>query len=99
MQRRDEREPPLGSHHLLRKHGRDGVGDGVMHVQQIQTVGFGHIHHARRQRQAIGRVLEQRIVGHLHFVVVNARNAGVQANGIRIGYEVDLMPAIGELQA
>ncbi len=99
VQRRDERQPALRSQHLLRQHGRDRVRDGVMHVQQIEIVSVRHIHHARRQRQTIRRILEQRIVGNFHFVIVDARDAGVEPNRIRIGDEVDFVAAVGKLES
>ena len=99
VQRGDEREPAFRREHLLREQRGDGVRNRVVDVQQIEVVGFGHVHHARGQRQAIGRILKQRIVGNLDLVIVNARRAGIEADGIRVGDEVDFVPAIGELEA
>ena len=71
----------------------------VVNVQQIEVVAFGDIRHARRERQAIRRVLEQRIVGNFHFVVVDARNAGIEPDRIRVGDEVNLVAARREFEA
>ncbi len=73
VQRGDERQPPRGGQHLLGQQRGDGMRDGVMHVQQVEIVVFRHFRHARGQRQAVGRVLKQRIVGDFHFVIVDAR--------------------------
>ena len=73
--------------------------DGVMDVQQVEVVGLGHLRHARRQRQAIGRILKQRIVGDFDFVIMNARRTGVEPDGIGVGDEVDFVPARGQFHA
>ena len=36
--------------------------DGVVDVQQVQLVAFGHFGHVGGERERIGRVLEQRVV-------------------------------------
>ena len=70
-----------------------------MHVQQVQVVALRHFRHARRQRQAVRRVLKQRIVGDLHFVIVDARRIRIQADRIRIRNEMDLVPARGQFHS
>ncbi len=99
MQRGDERQPALWRQHLLRQQRGNGMRNGVVHVQQIQVVIVRHLGHARRQRQAVRRILEQRIVGNFHFVIVDARSPRIQADRIRVGDEVDFVPALGQLQA
>ena len=89
----------VGRQHLLRQHRGDGVRNGVVHVQQIELVTLGHFRHARRQRQAVGRILEQRIVGDFHLVIVNARHIRVEPNGVGVGDEVDFVAARGQFQA
>ena len=73
--------------------------NGVVHVQQIERVSIRHVHHARSERQAIRRVLEQRVTGNFHFVIVDAGDAGVQAYGVGVGDEVDFVAARGQLHA
>ena len=85
--------------HLLRQQRRNRMRDGVMYVQQIEIVALRDLGHARRQRQQVGRVLEQRIAGDLDFVIVDARNAGIEADRIRVGDEMHLVAAIGQLES
>lgn len=66
----------------------------VMDVQQIQLVAIGDIRHPRSQRQAIGRVLKQRVIRDLYFVVVDAENRRIQTNWIGIGDEVNVVATI-----
>ncbi len=70
-----------------------------MHVQQIEIVVFGDLRHPRRQGQAVRRILEQRVTGNLHLVILDARRARVQANRIRVGDEVHFVAAVGQLNA
>ena len=95
----DEGQPPPGREHLLSEKRGNGMGNGVMDVQQVEIVGFGDVGHPRGQRQAVGRILEEGVGGDLHFVVMNPRNARIETNGIGVTDEVDLMAACGELQA
>ena len=96
VQRGDEGQAALRGQHLLRQQRGDGMGDGVVDVQQVEPVGLGHVGHARRQRQAVRRILEERVGGDLHFVVMNARNTGVEANRVGVADEVDFVAAAGE---
>ena len=85
--------------HLARQKRRDGVGNGVVNVQQVELVGLGDVGHARGEGEAVGRVLEERIVGNFNLVVVDARNGWVEADRVRVGDEVDFVAASGELEA
>ena len=69
-----------------------------MDMQQIELVLFGHLRHARRERQAVGRVLKERVVGDFDLVVEDVGPLA-EANGIRVGDEMDLVAAVGQLQA
>ncbi len=86
-------------HHLLGQHRGGGMRNRVVHVQQVEIVVFGHFRHARCQRQAIRRILKQRIVGHLYFVIVDAGRAWVQPDRIGVGDEMDVVAAGGQFQA
>ena len=88
-----------GREHLLGQHGGDGVRDGVVHVQQVELVALGDFGHARGEREAVGRVLEERVVGDFDLVIVDARGIGIEADRIGVGDEVDLVAAGGQFQA
>ena len=89
----------LCGQHLARQQRRDRMRDGVVDVQQVQVVALGHFGHARGQRQRVGRVLEQRVGRDLDLVVVDARSARVEPDGVGVGDEVDLVAAVGQFQA
>src|ERR1035437_3292886 len=99
VQRRDVRQPPHAGHHLLRQHRRDRMRNRVVHVQHVQVVALRHFRHPPGQRQAVRRVLKQGVVRDLHFVIVDARRIRIQADRIRIGNEMDLVPASGQLHS
>jgi len=75
------------------------MGDGVMDVQHIQIVILRDLRHPRRERQAVGRILEQRVIRYFHFVIEDARGSWIQADRIRVSDEMDVMAAGGQLQA
>ena len=58
--------------HLARQQGADRVGNGVVHVEQVEFVELGHLRHARGQRQIVGRELEERIAGDRDLVIKDA---------------------------
>ena len=88
-----------GGNHLLRQHGSGGMRNRVVHVQQVEIVILGHLRHPRCQRHAIRRVLKQRVIRYLHFVIVDAWRSGIQPNRIRVGDEMDFVAARGQFQA
>ena len=72
--------------------------NGIVNVQQIQLMTFSHFCHARRQRETVRRILEQRISGDLHFVIEDAGSVRIQADRICVTDEMNFVPAIGELK-
>jgi len=62
-----------------------------MHMQEVKPVVFSHFQHPRRQRQVVGRKLEQRIVRDRNLVIKNALVPPVQPERLRIGDEVYLV--------
>ncbi len=89
----------IAGQHLPRQHGADRVRNRVVHVQQIEFVDLRDFGHARRQRQIVGRILEQRIARDFHFVIVDVGLRFGQANGLRVGDEVHLVTALRQFQA
>src|SRR6266852_7752583 len=73
--------------------------DRVVHMQQVQVVEFRNFRHASSERKVVGRVIEQRITRHFHFVIMNVRLRASEPDGLRIGYEMDLMPPQTQLEA
>ncbi len=98
VQRGDEGQAPRGGHGA-RQHGADGVGDGVVHVQQIERLGLEDLEHFCGERQGVGRVVEQRIGRHLHFVEMDVRVVGVHADGWGVADEVDVVAPGGQFGA
>ena len=66
--------------HLARQQRAHRVRNRVVHVQQIEIVELRDLGHARRQRQIVRRIVEQRVTRDFDFVIVNigflARAAG-----------------------
>src|SRR5262249_22012665 len=76
------------------------MGNGVVHVQYVQTVDLSHLRHASRQRQIVGRVFEQGILRDRHFVKEDWwKWLGLKADGLLIGDEMTLVPAGGQFDA
>ena len=80
-----------GGEHLAREQGADGVRDGVVDVEQVELVELGDLSHARGQGQVVGGKLEERIIGDGDLVIEDAVVAAVEAKGLRVGDEVDLV--------
>ena len=87
------------SQHLAGEQRGDGVGNGVMHVEQVERVVFGHFGHARGESEIVRRELEERIAGDGNLVVKDAVVAAVEAEGLRIGDEMNLVAEVRELDA
>ncbi len=85
--------------HLLGQHRAHRVRDRVVHVQQIEFVELRDLSHARRQRQIVGRIFKQRIARDLDLVIMDVRFRSGQANGLRIGDEMNLVAAASQFQA
>ena len=73
--------------------------DGVVHVEHVEVIALGNLVHPRRESFRIGWVLEQRIGGDIHLVVMNSWQAGVEADGVRVRDEVDVVSAGRQLQS
>ena len=68
-----------------------------MDVKQVELIIFGHLGHARSQRQIVGWVLEERVIRDRHLVIEDAFFAPGKPEGLRIGDEVHLVAARCEL--
>src|SRR5215510_3494576 len=85
--------------HLPGKHCTYRMGNGVVHVEQIEIIDLRNFRHPRRQRKIVWRVLEQRILGDRNFVIPDIVVERSQAEGLRVRDEVNLMPTMGELNS
>jgi hypothetical protein len=85
--------------HLLRQIRRDGVGNGVVDMEQVELVELGNLRHAGSQREIVGRMLEQRVVKHLDLVEVNIGLAARKAERCGRGDEVDVVATRCQLDA
>ena len=92
---RDDLDVPVAQH-VPRQEGAGGVGNGVVHVQDVQFRLGGHIGHLRREREGVRRILEQRIGHHLHVVEGDVLVVFLQAEGDRIAHEMDHVPLPGQ---
>jgi hypothetical protein len=73
--------------------------DGIVHMQKVEIVELRNFSHAGRERKVIRRVVEQRVAGDFHLVIVDVRLLASEANGLCIGDEMDFVPALRQLQA
>jgi len=85
--------------HLLGQHRAHRVRNCVVHMQQIEFVKLRNLSHARRQRQIVWRIFKQRITRDLDLMIVNVGFRSGQANGLRIGNEMNLMAAASQFQS
>ncbi len=85
--------------HLAGEERADGVGDGVVDVEEIERVELGDLGHAGGEGEVVGRVFEERVVGDGYFVEVDVGLAAGEAEGLRVGDEVDLVAAGGEFDS
>ena len=60
------------------------MGDGVVHVHEVQPFLEGRVVHGHRQRQGVRGVLEEGVVLHLHFVEVHPLPEVPQPEGLVI---------------
>ena len=58
----------LVAQHLLGEQARDGVGDRVVDVEEVEVVLARGLGHLGREGQVVGRVLEEEVGGHVHLV-------------------------------
>ena len=87
----------FGGEHLAGQQGADGVGNGVVHVEQVELVELRNFSHAAGEGEVVRRVLEEGVVGDGDFVKEDAVLAAGEAEGLLVGDEVDLVAAGGEL--
>jgi len=69
-----------------------------VYVQQVEFVELRYFGHARRQRQIVRRIFKQRIARDLDLMIVNVGFRPGQANGLRIGDEMNLMAPAREFE-
>src|SRR6266478_1244608 len=50
------------------------------------------------QRQAVRRILEQRVIRDFDLVIVDARRPRIEPDWIGVSDEVDVVPAVGQLE-
>jgi len=73
--------------------------NGVVDVKEVERFGFEHFEHFCGERQSVGRMVEERIRDHFHFVEMDARIVGIHADRRSVADEMDVVAAGGELHA
>src|SRR5437868_399477 len=96
MQRRYHRQSTMTLDRLAREDRANRMGDGVMHMQQIEILVFSYGRHLRRQRQRVRLMLEQRIRHHLDFMKTHALIQFSQPRRQSRGDEMHGVPALGK---
>ena len=86
-----------GREHLAREVRRDRVRKRVVDVDEVEPHVRRDVAHARREREVVGRVLEERVRRDRDLVVRHAVREDVQPRRHRVRDEVDVVPAAREL--
>jgi len=90
MQRGDH-PGALAAHHLPRQISADGVGDGIVGVNDVEGMLLSHLHDLRRQAQVVGRVLEEGIGGDIHLVIKDVFMKAAQPERSAVADKMDLV--------
>ena len=77
--------------------GRVGVGNGVVHVEQVELFALHHLDHHAGQRQLIGLVLKQRVVLNLNLVKVQVGLQLVKTRRHGVANHVDAVALLREV--
>src|SRR5579863_2595969 len=72
--------------------------DRVVDVQQIQVIQLRNLSHTCRQSEVIGWIIEKWITRNLDLVIVDIRFRSSQADRLRVGNEVNVVPALRQFQ-
>ena len=75
------------------------MGNRVMDMQDVEVVYLRHLSHAGGQRQVIRRIFKQGVQRDGDLMKQDARVVGIQPDGLLVGDEMDLMPAVGKLNS
>lgn len=86
----------LGLDDLLGQVGGRSVGDGVVHVKQIELVVIDHVDHGAGQGGLVGRVVEEGIGCHADLVIEDVGVELIQPDGLLIRDKVHLVAFVGE---
>ena len=98
VKRGDEGQTARGGHGA-REHGADGVGNGVVDVEQIERFGLEDFEHFGGESKRVRRVIEKRIAGDFDLVKMDVRIVGIHADRRGVADEMDVVAASGEFLA
>jgi hypothetical protein len=70
-----------------------------MNVEQVERAGVCDLKHFRRQRERVRRMVKERVAGDFDFVEMDIGIAVLQADGLRVADEMDVVAARGEFHA
>src|SRR5258705_867296 len=99
MQGGDDGQTSLWFQRFARQNSANRMGDGVMHVQEIEILVLGYCCHLGAKRERVWLMLEQGIGHHLDFVKTNAVAQLGESSGQGRRNEVDHVTASGQLLA
>ncbi len=84
--------------HLARQQSAHRMRDRIVDVKQVEIIQLRNFGHARGQRQVVGRVIEKRITRDLDLVIVNVWFRSTEPDGLGVGNEMNVVPALGQFQ-
>src|SRR5664279_1254456 len=100
LQRRDDLHRAAGIlEHLARDPRARCMRDRVVRVHELEIVIAHDFVNAHREREIVGRILEERIADDIHLVIENPGGEAAQAEGLLVRDEVDLVAARRERYA
>jgi hypothetical protein len=85
--------------HGARQHGANGMGNGVVNVEEVEGFGFENFEHFCGEGESIGWMVEERVGDHFDFVEMDAGIVGIHADGRGVADEMDVVAAGGEFHA
>ena len=72
------------------------MGNGIVHMEQIEVVVDDHVYHGTGEGYLIGWVVEQWIGRHPHLMVKNIRIKNIQSHRLLVRDEMYLMTFVGQ---
>ena len=69
-----------------------------MNVKQVEFLPVGDFPSSRGKSQGVRRIVEQRVIRNLYFVIEDAGSSHIQPDGRGIADEVHLMPPLREFK-
>src|SRR4029077_6749041 len=98
MESGDERETTR-SGHGTRQESADGVGNGVVDVEEVEGFGLEDFEHFCGKSESVGRMIKKRVARDFDLVKMDTGVVGIHPDGRGVADEMDVVSAGGKLLA